>query len=1002
MDDLISEFLAETNESLEVLDTEIVTLEQNPDDMEIIDNIFRVMHTIKGTCGFLGLPRLEAVAHASENVLDKIRDGSMSVNSAIISLILESIDQIKHLLDHLEEHQAEPEGDDAALIEKLNTCAETGAAPGAAEEAPAASAPETPEEAPAEAKTPDLDEEIDFEPVKAPWIGEEKAEEAADTPPETAEAASAEAPPEEAPVPEKTASAPEDISDDAKQAAIDEGLKASEDTPAAKKEKAPATQSIRVNLDVLENLMQMAGELVLTRNQLLQIHRKCAVADFSAPLQRLNHITSDLQEGVMKSRMQPIGTAWAKFPRLIRDLSVELNKKIDLEMEGADTELDRQLLEIIKDPLTHMVRNSVDHGLETPEERTAAGKSETGTVTLRSFHEGGHIIVQICDNGKGINVDAVKAKAIANGVASETEINTMSNKEIYQFIFKAGFSTAEKVTAVSGRGVGMDVVRSNIEKIGGSIELDSTPGKGSTFTIKIPLTLAIMPVLLVESAGEKFAIPQIRVSEIVRIAKKRSALNDNDEEKEEVTPTAPKPPPPAGIAGTTEENGETTPENSSESIGDKEAEPAASVPETKEENPPPTPEEEAESTEESQDYTIEMISNAPVMRLRENLLPLISLSKTLQLDTQGIDTALGFNPEESPFVVVCELGGWQFGLIVDKVYDTEEIVVKPMSRLLKELEVFSGITILGDGSVVMILDPNGIAKHFTSAARSNDSRQNTEGDDSFDQEQAVSFLLFKAGGKAKKAVPLELVSRLEEVNMTEVEWAENNRVVQYRGNLMRLIRADDSYELPEEGIKEVIVFVDEGKIMGLIVEEILDIVEEKMDIQSFSGKNGILGSMVMEGETCDLVDISHHFSNTFTDWLVNKDHLPEEEVTEHTKHILLVDDSPFFRKFMKPILVVAGYKVTLAEDAFKAQEILNKGIAFDAVITDIDMPGMSGIELAHKCRTDERFSGLPIIALTSYSSEEISKNAADGDFNGYVSKSDRDKLVDTITNVLAA
>ncbi|MGE5475759.1 MAG: chemotaxis protein CheA, partial [Bacteroidales bacterium] len=510
MDDLLSEFLTETSESLSVLDVELVKLEQNPEPA-ILQNIFRLVHTIKGTCGFLGLPRLEHVAHASENVLGKFRDGELEVTPDAVTLILQAIDRIKLILGHLEQNECEPEGSDDDLIEKLNAMAE-GRYQAAAPAAAAPAAEETPfpvaadllaevEAAYAAGKKAASDTDMLAEMAK------ERAKEAAA---QAAKEAAAPAPePEPEAVPEVKASVPAPTA--APPAVLKDVVPAGE-----AKESAVAAQTIRVNVELLENLMTLVSELVLTRNQLLQMVRGRDDSEFTAPLQRLSHITTDLQEGVMKTRMQPIGNAWAKLPRIVRDLSVEMGKKIDLQMLGAETELDRQVLELIKDPLTHMVRNSADHGLEGPDERKKAGKPEVGKVVLNAFHEGGHIIIEISDDGRGLNLDKIKQKAISNGLATESELESMTPQQIYQFIFKAGFSTAEKVTSVSGRGVGMDVVRTNIEKIGGTVELKSWPGKGSTFVIKIPLTLAIVSALIVECANERFAIPQISVLELVR------------------------------------------------------------------------------------------------------------------------------------------------------------------------------------------------------------------------------------------------------------------------------------------------------------------------------------------------------------------------------------------------------------------------------------------------------------------------------------------------------
>ncbi|MFN8759475.1 MAG: chemotaxis protein CheA, partial [Tagaea sp.] len=667
MDDLLRDFLTETNENLGTLDTELVKLEQNPNDPALVSSIFRIMHTIKGTCGFLGLPRLEKVAHAGENVLGKIRDKELVADSNAVTLILESIDRIKSLLSVLEQTEAEPEGEDGDLIARLNEFAAgkpAGAAPVAA---PAAAVPLQ-----ALAPTPSAEPEPDehgFVPVPAhktaavaDAIASQKAAMPAPVTPPPAPVAAAPKPP----VPAAQASKPP---------------AAKAESPAAAAESAVAASSIRVNVDVLENLMTMVSELVLTRNQLLQILRSQKDSEFAAPLQRLNHVTSELQEGVMKTRMQPIGNAWSKLPRLIRDLSHELGKKIDLQMHGQETELDRQVLELIKDPLTHLVRNCADHGLEPPDERKAAGKPETGKVILNAFHEGGHIIIEIKDDGRGLNIDKIKQKALQNGIATDAELAAMPDQQVAQFIFAAGFSTAAQVTSVSGRGVGMDVVRTNIEKIGGTVELKVQRGKGTAFVIKIPLTLAIVSALIVECSGERFAIPQISVLELVR-----------------------------GQANS--------------------------------------------------DTTIERVNDAPFLRLRNRLLPLVSLHDTLRLgETRKQE-------EDKSFIVVTQVGNYTFGIMVDRVFDTEEIVVKPVAPILRDVPMFSGNTILGDGSVIMILDPNGIAagSGASAATMSENQAAQAAAEGSAREAERIALLVFRAGGNAPKAVPLSLIARLEETD----------------------------------------------------------------------------------------------------------------------------------------------------------------------------------------------------------------------------------------------
>ncbi|MBB4379707.1 chemotaxis protein CheA, partial [Bradyrhizobium sp. SBR1B] len=486
MDDLLREFLTETSESLDTVDNQLVKFEQEPNNAKILDNIFRLVHTIKGTCGFLGLPRLEALAHAGETLMGKFRDG-MPVTGQAVTVILSSIDRIKEILAGLEATEAEPEGTDRDLIDKLEAMVEQGmAAMAAGTAAPVTEAPPLVPEAPVAAAAPAnmttgslIDQTLE-RPLRPGEVSLDELErafrETAIEAPTSAPVAKAEAKAEPAPAVE----APAPAAKEAKPAKEKAAPKKSMADEGASEGDRIANQSIRVNVDTLEHLMTMVSELVLTRNQLLEISRRNEDTEFKVPLQRLSNVTAELQEGVMKTRMQPIGNAWQKLPRIVRDLSSELGKQIELEMHGADTELDRQVLDLIKDPLTHMVRNSADHGLETPAERLASGKGEQGTIRLSAYHEGGHIIICIADNGRGLNTEKIKAKAISSGLVTEAELEKMSEAQIHKFIFAPGFSTAAAITSVSGRGVGMDVVRTNIDQIGGTIDIKSVAGEGSS------------------------------------------------------------------------------------------------------------------------------------------------------------------------------------------------------------------------------------------------------------------------------------------------------------------------------------------------------------------------------------------------------------------------------------------------------------------------------------------------------------------------------------------
>ncbi|MDA0782904.1 MAG: chemotaxis protein CheW [Rickettsiales bacterium] len=914
MDELIEDFLVETSEGLEELDNDLVVLEQNPADKEIIAKIFRVMHTIKGTCGFLGLARLEKIAHAGEDVFDRIRGGDFNVTPEIISLVFESLDKIKEIMSHIEQHEVEPEGDDSDLTARLRACAESG---GIAAATLPVEPPVVQESIPTESNgIPQDNEELQrlFDETQ-PLVdmGNNKAVEV--------ESGKSDAIPQDSDELQRLFDETQPLVDMGTKEPVEkqtvEAVKSESKDKNDDKVKKAVHQSIRVNLDILEDLMQKASELVLTRNQLMQIMRQQQDSAFNLALQRLNGITTEIQESVMKTRMQPVGNAWTKLPRIIRDLSVELGKKIELKMTGEDTELDRHLLEAITDPLTHMIRNSADHGIERPETRVAAGKVEYGTIELKAYQGGGYIIMEISDDGKGIDPEVIKNKAVEKGLVSEDDAKNMSDSQILQFIFAAGLSTAEKVTSVSGRGVGMDVVKNNIENISGTVSLESVKGKGSTFTIKIPLTLAIMPILQVAVKKQKFAIPQINVIEIVKVNGKSS-------------------------------------------------------------------------------IRIENINNKPILRLRGKLLPLVSLSEVLGYEEYQADDETQ-NNTLSEFVTVCEIGKYNFGIIVEEVFETEEIVVKPVSPILKHIEVYSGCTILGDGSVIMILDPNGLAKSIGEVPQGNDGGAEDDRADKTAGEES-SFIVFRVGDKTPKVIPLELISRLEEIDVKKIEYSRGMPIIQYRGDLMRIVKIDKNYNIPEEGTQEMLVLSDYDKVMGLVVEEIIDIAKCRISSRMSGGNGGYMGSVVINDKTCDVIDVGYFFKEAFSD--IDESRKSRIATTNHSK-ILFVDDSPFFRKFVPPELNAAGFDVTVCTNAKEAYAILEANPAFDAVVTDINMPGMNGDELTMLCKEDERFKSLPFIAMSSQIEDgsDNSKFAYAG-FDACVPKTNHKAIIDVLGSIL--
>lgn len=835
MDELLREFLTETSEHLDVVDVELVRFERDPNDIDVLRNVFRLVHTIKGTCGFLGLPRLEAIAHAAESLMGRFRDGKLEVRPEDVSLILASIDRIKHIVAELDRTAAEPPGTDRDLIDRLEDCL-----------------------------TPDHEVVRLARPVPA-------------------------------------------ILD-----------RAGEDERGSQRQ-----PTIRVTVNVLEHLMTMVSELVLTRNQLLDMARRQDDPALLVPLQRLSHVTVELQEGVMKARMQPIGTVWQKMPRVLRDLAIDLGKDIDLRLRGAETELDRQVLEFIKDPLTQLVRNAADHGIEVPAQRLAAGKPERGTITLSAFHEGGSITVEVSDDGRGLDYKRIRGIAVSKGLVAEAEAERLSDAAVARFIFHPGFSTAQAVTSVSGRGVGMDIVKTNIDLIGGSVEVRSEPGQGTTFVVKLPLTLAIVAALIVGVAGQRFAIPQMSILELVRV---RPGLSD---------------------------------------VG------------------------------------IEKLNDALVFRQRNDLIPVIPFAALLGLTPKDIapkDAAV----TQDGFIVVTQIGRQRFGLLVDTVLHTEEIVVKPLNKRLRNLRCFSGSTILGDGTIILIVEPGGLARMLEAYAETvippvevRVEPEQLPGDE--DSEGPVPLLVFRAGGAMPKAVPLSLVTRLEEIDVSRIEHSGGRLLLQYRGHLMPLVFADDSMSLQKEGRQAMVVFSDGDRWMGLVVDEILDIVEDALTVELVADRPELVGSAIVRGRATEILNVAHFLPLGHGDWL-QRETMPQPV----TRTVLLVDDSEFFRSMLAPLLRASGYRVLVADSAQAAMSILASPRLVDVVVTDIEMPDRSGFDLIESLRAESRLAGLPVIALSSYVSPPIVERARKLGVVNFVAKFDRSGLVEALGVVLNA
>jgi two-component system, chemotaxis family, sensor kinase CheA len=758
--EIVGEFLMESHENLDQIDRDLVDLEQDPNSRDLISRIFRAIHTIKGTSGFLAFTRLEKLAHAGESLLSRLRDGVQPVTPATITTLLATIDGVRSLLSSIEENGSENDVDIESIIVQVH--AQMDADESAPAAAPAAAeAPEAPAETPVS---------VEDQPVKAarpaPEPVEEQRRPLGQMLVDSGAASSSDV----------GSALQQQIEGDERKLGtilLDEGkaqpAAVSEALQAQTPKRSIADSAIRVDVDLLDTLMNMVGELVLARNQLVRGVMDTGDAGLVRSAQRLGMITSELQEGIMKTRMQPIEHIWSKLPRVIRDLSNSLGKKVELVMEGKETELDRSLLEAVKDPLTHLVRNAVDHGIEEPERRTAAGKSPEGTLTLRAYHEGGHVAVEVADDGAGLNVERIAQKAVENGLLRAEQIASMDRRDIMAMVFQPGFSTAAKVTNVSGRGVGMDVVKTNIENIGGAVSVDSTPGEGTVWRLTIPLTLAIIQALTVDCGDQRYVVPQVAVLELVFI--------------------------------------------------------------------------------DGQSTKIEYASGAPVYRLRGKLLPLVRLDRALGLEVGG---------DQGVYIMVLQADGRRFGLVVDRVLNTEEVVVKALNTRFKDIGLYAGATILGDGKVGLILDVSSLARRSHLAADSDrssmiDSSRASGGGGTGER------LLVTAVGERRVAIPLDTVTRLEEFPRDRIEHAGSREVVQYRGQILPLVRLSHllgAYgEEPEGDTISVVVYSEGGRSVALVVDRIVDIAENSTTARRDAEEDGLVGTAVIQQRVTELLDV---------------------------------------------------------------------------------------------------------------------------------------------------
>ncbi len=956
-DEILQGFIEESLEHLADIENDLLAIEEagaNIDE-DLVNKVFRAAHSIKGGAGFMGLTTIQELSHATENVLGMIRSKKLIPTPEIINVLLIASDQLQSMIEDV---QNSNEVDISSHLTPLNAIADGSfSQPPTAEESVESEEVESnvseepqvqPKEEPEESAEETVSDSADSDEPEAQTVTQEEAEEEPE-------------PVQEKPTPPVQQPKPKPAQ------------KTQTPPPATGGSSKPskAETSLRVHVSLLDSLMNLAGELVLSRNQLLQTIGSDDLRNAEAVGQRIDLITSELQEAIMLTRMQPIGNVFNKFPRVVRDLSKKLGKSIDLTIVGKDVELDKTIIEAINDPLTHLVRNSVDHGIEMPDERKKGGKSETGLVILKAYHEAGQVVIEISDDGKGLDGDALANSAVNKGLLTAEQIQAMSEKEKINLIFLPGFSTAKEVTDVSGRGVGMDVVKTNLDQLGGHVDIISEVGVGTTISIKLPLTLAIIPCQIIETGGERYAIPQVNLEELLRI-------------------------------------------------------PAGQVKER-----------------------VERVGDAEVVRLRGNLLPLIRLadvigiqrtyydpeteeakpdrreqisdrrgrnsplfntdSETKNRESQKDGTAVRsvldrrFSASSALNIVVVSTGAMKYGLIVDRLQDSEEIVIKPLGRHLQQCKGYAGATIMGDGRIALILDVSNLARmaNLTSLDGSDRAAEVAQA-----AEEAIkakkdkqSLLIFKSSEEEQFGVPLNQVERIEKIKRSDIEDLGGKRVMKYRGGSLSLICVDDVAMVQPLADFEnllVIVFNIAKRAVGLLAIGPIDALEIAADIDDTTlSQTGIMGSTIIDQQTTMLVNVFEMVQTLFPQWFEEQETFDFEAIEEgEPPTILIAEDSKFFRNQVKGYMTEVGYNVIEGEDGMEAWNLLQEnGDKISMLVTDIEMPNMNGFELTQRIRASEQFKDLPIIALTTLASAEDIEMGKSVGVNEYHIKLDKERLM---------
>lgn len=852
---ILDAFVVESIEHLADVETLLLAMEAGGvnADLEAVNSVFRAIHSIKGGAGFLGLTKVNDLAHAAENVLNKIRMRELTPSTEIVDLLLRSADLLRTLIEVIGGNRQDKHDsyDIRPFVTALDYVHEHG-------ECPAAPVYDNSIPKPAAKPSPSL----------APSV----------------------------------AAAPSQVAE----------------SPVTTSETHTSDANIRVSVGVLDKLMNLAGELVLSRNQLLQAVGMPNHAGLEATAARVDQVTSELQEAIMQTRMQPLAQVFNRFPRVVRDLSAKLGKQVDLQIHGKEVEVDKTIVEAIGDPLIHLIRNSLDHGIETPEVRARSGKKATGTISLEASHQAGSVKLVVRDDGAGIDADKLRSKAIAKGILSAEQAAELSEREAIELVFHPGFSTAEQVTDVSGRGVGMDVVKSNITRLGGTVEIFTRIGRGTEVHVKLPLTLAIIPSLIVRGGMQRFAISQASIHELVRV---------------------------------------------------KASEVANRIP---------------------------VIKGAEVLQLRGKLLPLVRLSKLLGLAPNVA------KPNQAIDIIVVETSNVRYGLIVDGLHDSEEIVVKPLGQHLKGCSCLAGATILGDGQVALILDVGGIAA-TAKLAKSTEEEAETTTTNVNGEKQAT--LLFTNHPSETFGIPMAVIRRLERVRAEQIELIGGQPVLEYENSTLPLILLEEHIEAkprPEQPWIYVVIFDYNDREMAVTVPTLNEIRElpTTIDTRTFR-EPGVIGSVVVERLAIRLIDVFELAALAYPQLAAKQESKTSSKQPGRTYRILLAEDSAFFRSQVLAFLESKGYEVVPCEDGLDAwNTLVADDEHFDLVVTDIEMPNLNGFELCERIRDTAAHAELPVIALTSLAGQEDVQRGRDVGIDDYQVKMDRDRLLSTVARLL--